>query len=491
MVSQLQTVSRGDGIPAFNIGVGPVGVHTMQAGMLLDAAGAIFAVNDAAGADGSFVLDGSPDTYLSTISTALNTIVGSIDITLDISMPSWTISGDNKSYVSKSGAIFESGWDFFMGGIQIITFRWSADGVNFNSVGGLGAGFEDDSRHLVRVTRDSDDGEVNLYFDGELAPGYPLTGVTGNMISQTVDVNIGSFDNGDGAGRLVVGTIYSVRVLDGINGDVAINLDPNNGTLDGSTWTDAETLAEYTLNGNVVYAPPVSEDQPAAQGGIGFDPDGRMRISTTQDIANVGAGATPFDANGNLCVGGPIDLIYMGVGLAFDGKVASIVKPPNALGNSVWAGASGSVGGADWIPPTLWSNSFWPPNEAIALPNISGNGDTGIEFTVVTNRGYQSINVDTTALIGQTFNLSIFVDEVITGGAYANVSGGNVTIIRGFPPISNGFVGRVDAVYQITGVTIGVRFGGGVTSNSTSQFKLSRPQLTFGSDRLYPYEQSF
>ncbi len=46
MVSQLQTVSRGDGIPAFNIGVGPVGVHTMQAGMLLDGAGAIFAVEN-------------------------------------------------------------------------------------------------------------------------------------------------------------------------------------------------------------------------------------------------------------------------------------------------------------------------------------------------------------------------------------------------------------------------------------------------------------
>ena len=164
-------------------------------------------------------------------------------------------------------------------------------------------------------------------------------------------------------------------------------------------------------------------------------------------------------------------------------------NPPNILLNSVWAGASGSVGGADWVPPTSWSNGFWPPDEAIALPGSSGKGDTGVEFLVVGNRGYLNISLDTTLEVGNRFNLSIYVDEVITGGAYANVSGGNVTIIRGFPTISNGFVGRVDAVYEITGISMAVRFGGGVTSSGTSQFTLSRPQLTIG-ERLYPYEQT-
>ena len=229
-------------------------------------------------------------------------------------------------------------------------------------------------------------------------------------------------------------------------------------------------------------------------GGIGFDTDGRMSISTAGEINSKGPGATPFDTAGNLCVGidaEPTSLIYMGVPLTDTGRVASGIAPPaNQLGNSVWAGASGSVGGADWIPPTLWSNSFWPPDEAIALPNISGNGDTGIEFIVVGNRGYISINVDTTLLIGETFNISIFVDQVINDGAYANISGGNVTIIRGFPSVGIGFTGRVDAVYLITGITMGIRFGGGVTSNGTSDMTLSRPQITLG-ERLFPYEQTF
>ena len=167
----------------------------------------------------------------------------------------------------------------------------------------------------------------------------------------------------------------------------------------------------------------------------------------------------------------------------------AIAPPANQLGNSVWAGASGSVGGADWLPPTLWSNSFWPPDEAIAIPNISGNGDTGIEFIVVGNRGYIALDVDTSLLIGERFNISVFIDEVIEDGAYANISGGNVTVVRAFPSVGIGFVGRVDAVYEITGVTMGIRFGGGVTSNGTSDMTLSRPQITFG-EHLFPYQQT-
>ena len=174
---------------------------------------------------------------------------------------------------------------------------------------------------------------------------------------------------------------------------------------------------------------------------------------------------------------------------SFNGGVSIVNFPPNVLPNSIWAGASGSVGGADWIPPTGWNNSFWPPDEAIAIGDISGDGDTGVQFIVAVDRGYLSVDVDTSLRIGQRFNLSIFIDETITTGAYANVSGGNVSVIRAFPNVSNGFVGRVDAVYEINGPTMGIRFGAGVTSNSTSDMTLSRPQLTIGED-LHEYQQT-
>ena len=166
-----------------------------------------------------------------------------------------------------------------------------------------------------------------------------------------------------------------------------------------------------------------------------------------------------------------------------------LAVPPNLLINSSWVDAAGSVGGANWVPPTPWANSFWPPDNAIAIPDISGNGDTGIEFIVVANRGYIAIDIDTSLLVGERFNISCFIDEVITAGAYANISGGNVTTIKAFPNVANGFVGRVDAIYEITGITMGIRFGGGVTSNGTSDMTLSRPQITLG-QRLHPYQQT-
>lgn len=227
-------------------------------------------------------------------------------------------------------------------------------------------------------------------------------------------------------------------------------------------------------------------------GGMSFDANGRLRVTSNAPATPVQLpGGILADANGALVITDTApQLIYQGVGLSDEGALSFTVDTvTNLLLNSTWSGASGSVAGADWIPPTSWSNSFWPPDNAIAIPNVSGNGDTGIEFITVTNRGYMSIDVDTTALVGQTFNLSIFVDEVIDGGAYANVSGGNVTIIRNFPPVTAGFVGRVDAVYTITGNAIGIRFGAGVTSNATSQFSLSRPQATIG-ETLLPFAQT-
>ena len=59
------------------------------------------------------------------------------------------------------------------------------------------------------------------------------------------------------------------------------------------------------------------------QGGIGFDVNGRMSIAPiVNPVAIQSSGATPFDANGDLCIGGNTLLIYMGVALSLDGKIS-------------------------------------------------------------------------------------------------------------------------------------------------------------------------
>ena len=162
----------------------------------------------------------------------------------------------------------------------------------------------------------------------------------------------------------------------------------------------------------------------------------------------------------------------------------------NLLPNSSWAGMSGSVGGADFIGPNLWSLGFWPPDDAIAEIDVSGNGDNGAHFTSVSTRGYFNITAETEGLIGKEINFSIFIDELnVSTSVYASISGGDVTVITPFPSPTVGFVGRIDAVYLITGPNVQARVGTGVTSNTTADFKTSRPQITLGPN-LLEYKQT-
>ena len=49
------------------------------------------------------------------------------------------------------------------------------------------------------------------------------------------------------------------------------------------------------------------------------------------------------------------------------------IEYENLIPNSSWQGVSGSVSGADWVFPTGYAGGFWPPTDAIAIPNSPDN----------------------------------------------------------------------------------------------------------------------
>ena len=159
----------------------------------------------------------------------------------------------------------------------------------------------------------------------------------------------------------------------------------------------------------------------------------------------------------------------------------------NLVPNSSFNGGSGSVGTGDWIPPDGWVNAFWPPNAAEYVEiDLAVNS---IRFQVAANRGYLQRAIDTTGLVGQRINLSVYLDAVVTNTSQrmAHITGG-VTELRqmeaGLAP------GRYDAVYEITGTSIQVRVGSGTTSNTDQDITLSRVQLVIG-EELLPYIPTF
>ena len=161
------------------------------------------------------------------------------------------------------------------------------------------------------------------------------------------------------------------------------------------------------------------------------------------------------------------------------------VPEPNQILNSSWQGIAGSVGGADFVGPTGWGLGFWPPTEAIALPNVTA-ADNGCSFEAISERGYLTLDIEAT--IGLEINISVFVDSFVgnTTGQFIRVN--NATVVR-LHPQPSAFGQRLYAVYVITASPVQLRVGIGTSSAVNSEYSLSRPQATIG-PRLHPYEST-
>ena len=166
-------------------------------------------------------------------------------------------------------------------------------------------------------------------------------------------------------------------------------------------------------------------------------------------------------------------------------------SPTHLITNSVWAGVSGSVSGADFVQPTGWNNGFWPPHDAIAHPDtpysqIQFLSDDAIDPGGL--RGFSQYVADTTAHIGKIINVSVYIDVITSNpGNRVIAAVSDATQIRQEGPIA---VGRVDGLWEITGPEVIFRFGVGTSGNAQpgGDITLSRPQVTIG-ERLWPWEE--
>ena len=225
------------------------------------------------------------------------------------------------------------------------------------------------------------------------------------------------------------------------------------------------------------------------QNGLPFASSGKL--AALESPATRFSCGLPFTASGQLSLaadGAPATDWSSGVPFA-NGRICyRAAIPANRLTNSSFVGCTGSVGDADWVPPTGWLNNNWPPDDAVAIPDT---GFTRIGFQTNANRGYIIQTLDLSAFIGQQVNLSGFLDFVAIQNANRTVHlTGNVTEVSNDsgnkPP---GFSGRVQGIYTVVapGTNVQVRVGAGTTTTSNQDFVISRPQVTIGS-ALWPYQ---
>jgi hypothetical protein len=155
----------------------------------------------------------------------------------------------------------------------------------------------------------------------------------------------------------------------------------------------------------------------------------------------------------------------------------------NQLSNPEWAGASGSITGGDFVTPTGWNNSFWPPDECEVAGQVEGNNQ--LRFQVTDERGFITQQMQGVITVGEPFVVSVFVDEVTVAGlnrpVHVTVTGGNVEIIKDPGPVNR--TGEFTGTYRaLVDASTLIRIGAGTATADTADFVVSRPSLLLAAD---------
>ena len=199
--------------------------------------------------------------YFSTPDSVANSITGDIDIAVRLSADDWTPATSNRSIIGKYNAAPNVSYLLELRTTGALLLYSSSDGSTIRSDGSSAAtGFSDGTTNWIRVTRSAATGNVIFYTaaDQLTVPaswtqlGSTQAGTAGGIYDGAQTLNVGAFGAG-GVGDLFAGKIYRTRILNGIDGTLAVNFNPNDQTT-GATWNASTTGETWTVNGNAIVA---------------------------------------------------------------------------------------------------------------------------------------------------------------------------------------------------------------------------------------------
>ena len=292
----------------------------------------------------------------------------------------------------------------------------------------------------------------------EYLRGFGLTGSMNDMLFR--------FWKAGGFGAILgILTVGSSGTQRGYEEGAYGGMDPN--TIEGATVY--EFSADDT--GACVLSLGDGTEQLPGVDRIDVDIEGFGGLTYTWNATNTQYEATslPLFTYLDSIVGRAIDLLYTVFGT-------------NMIPNSVWSGMSGSIVGGDWVFPTDWDGGFWPPTDAIALP------EGRIQFITESDRGYISLQIPVEQ--DQVYNLSVYIDEVIVpnGQRACQMQGsGNLMTPINEANLSATQAGRRWGIWRATRTDVcNIRIGAGTTAVQSQNFTCSRPQVTLG-EELRPY----
>lgn len=244
---------------------------------------------------GVALLTGTAGDYFSTPDSVAASITGDIDIRCKLSMNDWTPAATEYLYSQWNSTDTTRTINFGIlvsGNLQV---EWTEDGTNGTKItkqSTVATGFTNTTEHWVRVTLDVDNGAAGndvKFYTSENGINWTQLGATVTTASTTsifdgtAVLEVGSINTG--TGNNLNGKIYRAQIYDGINGTLAVDMDPSRAIVNISTFT-ADTGEVWTANGDA-FVNATGHAGIYSRGGVGLETTAGQTLTSPNTIFDV------------------------------------------------------------------------------------------------------------------------------------------------------------------------------------------------------------
>ena len=194
------------------------------------------------------LFDGVAGTYISTPSTAENSVTGSMTIEVDMAVDDWTPSS-HMGIVAKYGIVGQRAWVLYLFTDGTLRLYTSSDGTAIVVAASTAAtGLTNGTRHTITVTFDAATGDVTFLVDGTQL-GSVVTIAQSSLFDSTKEITVGLAGSD---GDPLAGIIYSAKIYNGVGAaaPLVVDFDPYPYIQGDDDWFDGTLGSQRAVDGD-------------------------------------------------------------------------------------------------------------------------------------------------------------------------------------------------------------------------------------------------
>lgn len=234
----------------------PAALNRLAGTTGLDENAAATAINSAPPAATVLTLPGTSGNYASTPDSAANSITGSVDMRVILTVADWTPATSLYLLVKYPTTVADRSWRWLLTSTGMSILAYNSGGTTGAAASSAAVGLVDGTKGGLRWTWDSVSKEVLFYTSDDAGETWDPLGTPQSMANDVIRDAAGTLTLGAGAeGTLgpLGGTVHYAELRNGIDGSVVAKFDPSAVVIEGTrnpTTVVASTGETWTVNGS-------------------------------------------------------------------------------------------------------------------------------------------------------------------------------------------------------------------------------------------------